>query len=199
VLDRAGHRVAGADDPWAYLYRAVWKICHEEHEAQTLLSRVSRVVRRQGMPAGARRVGDLWQWDQTVQARSMPAEPAAPLVRRAVDLIVEAGGDRDFWEDAVSHAVDVMARARRSYEVCELRRDPYLRQELGLAPRELSALAALLIGPRSGDRSVQSLLLALSRDLRSTLDDVVGARARFSGLLARPHSLRSSGSPGLAG
>jgi hypothetical protein len=199
VLDRAGDRVAGADDPWAYLYCSVWKICQEEYEAQSLLSRVSRVVRRQGMPPSARRIGATWQWDETLLDDTPSTGPASPLVGRVVDLIVDAGGDRDFWQDAVSHAVDVMAHARRSYEVCELRRDPYLRHRLGLTPREMSALAALLIGPRSGDRAVQSLLLAVSRDVQVTLDDVVGARARVSGLLSRPHALEAPTSPGLAG
>lgn len=90
--------------------------------------------------------------------------------------------DVGYWLDAIGRALDVMADARRSYEEYTLRRDPYLREVLGLTFGELSALAAVLIGPREGDRASQSLLLALHRDLAVPTRTVVGAAARV-GLL----------------
>jgi len=77
----------------------------------------------------------------------------------------------------------VMADSRRSYEEYDLRRDPYLRTVLGLEPEQLSALAALLIGTRRGDRERQSLLLALHRDRTVTPDRVPGATERIGRLL----------------
>ena len=93
--------------------------------------------------------------------------------------------ERSFWIDAVERALDVMAGARRSYEEYQLRRDPYLRDQLGLTLPELSALAALMIGPRRGNRAEQSLLLALHRDPATPVDLVVGAARRLSVLRAR--------------
>ena len=81
-----------------------------------------------------------------------------------------------------------MADARRSYEEYTLRRDPYLRAVLGLSLDELSALSALLIGPRKGDRAAHSLLLALHRDLTVPTDSVLGAQARISLLRSRRHT-----------
>ena len=83
-------------------------------------------------------------------------------------IIVEAGGEPALWADALDRAIDVMANARLSYHECTLRQDPYLLEVLGLHPKELSALAALLIGPRRGDRKWESLLVALHHDLSTT-------------------------------
>lgn len=69
-----------------------------------------------------------------------------------------------------------------------LRHDPYLRQVLGLTPDELSALGALLIGPRKGDRAAQSLLLALRRDVATPTESVLGASARVALLRSHRHA-----------
>lgn len=96
--------------------------------------------------------------------------------------------EADFWADAVDRALDVMAGARRSYEEVALRRDRYLRDVLKLSATELAALAALLIGPRRGDRAAQSLLLALHRDPAARFADVVGAVDRIAFLTSRRHA-----------
>jgi hypothetical protein len=150
---------------------------------------VLQVYRQRGeTPPTAVRAGvDAGAWED---AAAKPASSGfcadwSPALRAFIRIIVDAGGEERFWTDAVGRAVDVMADARQSYQEWALRRDPYLTGVLGLLPSELSALAALLIGRRRGDRAQESMLLALHRDLATTADDVPRARERLAVLLAR--------------
>ena len=106
-------------------------------------------------------------------------------------IVLLADGDADrigYWGDVVDRALDVMADARRSYEEYALRRDSYLADHAGLTLDELSALAALLIGPRRGDRAAQSLLLALRRDPATPVETVPGAARRVRLLQTKNHA-----------
>lgn len=118
------------------------------------------------------------------------AEPAPPSDGLTALIGLLADGDANrvrYWADVVNRALDVMADARRSYEEYALRRDPYLRDDAGLTLDELSALAALLIGPRRGDRAAQSLLLALRREPATPVETVPGAARRVRLLQAKNH------------
>lgn len=110
----------------------------------------------------------------------------SPALTTLLRLIQRHGGDGDFWADAIDRAVEVIADARRSYEEHALRRDPYLRDTLGLTHDQLAALGALLIGTRPNNRARHSLLLALHRDPGTSIDAVPRARERLAALLASP-------------
>jgi hypothetical protein len=114
--------------------------------------------------------------------------PPSAAVQELARRLSRDGYEVGFWLDAIGRALDVMADARRSYEEHTLRRDPYLREVLDLRLEELSALSALLIGPRKGDRAAHSLLLALHRDLATPTDAVLGAQARIALLRSRSHT-----------
>jgi hypothetical protein len=185
VLNKFGSQVAKARDPWGYLWTAVSHICLAETVQDITLTRPSRRSPSCDRPR-VLRVGLI---SPEFDAQPYERRPRrTPLVRCVVRLLVEAGGDPAFWTEAVTRAVDVMATARRSYELCAVRSDPVLRKDLRLSSAELSALAALLIGSRRGGPS-QSLLLALCHDKDAQLDAVAFARERVSALLARPHAL----------
>lgn len=81
------------------------------------------------------------------------------------------------------HALPKVIVARRQLVI-----DPSGRTKADLRLEELSALSALLIGPREGDRAAHSLLLALHRDLTTPTDAVVGAQARIALLRSRSHA-----------
>jgi hypothetical protein len=187
VLDKFGDHVARAANPWGYLWRAVSHICAGEAAEDVLMMRLDRESLKCYRPV-VLRVGLHSQLLER-PANHHTARPRRTLVACAVRLLVEAGGDRAFWTEAVVRALDVMASSRRSYEACAVRSDPVLRDELGLNPTELSALVALLIGPRRGDRKAQSLLYALCHDTSVKLDGIAKARSRVNTLLARPHTL----------
>lgn len=193
TLEKFASRTVEAQRPWAYLWTAVGNELARAAVADSTLTDASRVRSTWLRPVGVDRVGlDCSTLDATLssttfmagsveQGEAMPSAAATELARRiAGDL-----GDIGFWLDAIDRALDVMADARRSYEEYVLRRDPYMRDVLGLSLDEISALAALLIGPRKGDRAAQSLLLALHRDPAALTASVVGASARIS--LLRSH------------
>jgi hypothetical protein len=185
-----GAHVAGSKTPWTYLWTTVRRALAVDNTEQACLSSgVLALYRQRGeSPPTAVRAGiDTAVWEN---ATARPASSAScpdwsPALHAFVRLIVDAGGEERFWADAVGRAVDVMADARQSYQEWALRRDPYLTGVLGLLPSELSALAALLIGRRRGDRAHESLLLALHRDLTTSADDVARAQERLAVLLAR--------------
>lgn len=197
TLARFPQNVARANSPWAYLWISVGNTLAVDNAREAYLTAAvpnggGTANRR---PQAALRVGlDVYHYAFAAESDDRPAAGSVDLsgawssaMRALLDIIVRQGGDGNFWTDALDRAVDVMAQSRRSYEVYDLRRDPYLLFVLGLSPAELSALAALLIGPRRTDRAAQSLLLALHQDSQVTLDQVAGARARVDLLLARPH------------
>lgn len=194
TLDRFARNVVSAEAPWAYLWTAVGRAMAVEGAAAAMLS--ARAVRRprSEWPIGVNRLGAD---DECLAARAGLDGTApdgaghgrSPALKAVVRHL--AGTDRaeaEFWADAVDRALDVMAGARRSYEEVTLRRDLYLRDVLQLTGAELAALAALLIGPRRGDRAAQSLLLALHRDPKARPDDVVGAVDRIAFLTSRRHT-----------
>jgi hypothetical protein len=185
-----GVHVAGSKSPWTYLWTTVRRALAVDNTEQACLSSgVLTLYRQRGeTPPTAVRAGvDTVAWeDSTCQpASSSSCGDWSPALGAFVRVIVDAGGEERFWTDAVGRAVDVMADARHSYQEWALRRDPYLTGVLGLLPSELSALAALLIGRRRGDRAQESLLLALHQDLTSSADDVPRARERLTVLLSR--------------
>jgi hypothetical protein len=189
VLDRFGPRVLQADAPWAYLWNAVRNAAAVVAAGSAIGSPAlaERDLRRCRDIRPPLRVGDeTWRLDQAVAsdptARSDRSHWSAPL-ERLLDLVVERGGDRSLWADAIDRSLDVMADSRRSYEECNLRRDPYLRSTLGLQPEQVSALAALMIGTRRGDRERQSLLLARHRNRTVTPEHVPGAAERIGQLV----------------
>jgi len=191
TLDRFACNIAAAHAPWAYLWTAVGRAMAVDGAAAAMLS--ARTVRRprSEWPVGVNRLGADGErlgtragLDGTaLAARDQRQSPAVDALVR--QLAGTDPADAKFWADAVDRALDVMAGARRSYEEVTLRRDLYLRDVLGLSGAELAALAALLIGPRRGDRASQSLLLALHRDPSASADDVVGAVDRIVFLTAR--------------
>lgn len=191
TLDRFACNVAAAHAPWAYLWTAVGRAMAVDGAAAAMLS--ARTVRRprREWPVGVNRLGTdnerlgtFAGMDGTALAdRDQHQSPAVKALVR--HLAGSNPADAEFWADAVDRALDVMAGARRSYEEVTLRRDVYLTDVLGLSGAELAALAALMIGPRRGDRAAQSLLLALHRDPSATPEDVVGAVDRIAFLTAR--------------
>lgn len=210
TLARFGARVAAAEAPWAYLWTAVQNAMAVEIGAAEVLSRkaVERPASqwpRTALRSGLFLFGELDAEDDDDE----PGPRRGMTVRRALAALAAAGAggegpggpsrpvaalvellargrecERQFWSDVVQHALEVMDGARRSYEEVVLRRDPYLAGVLGLSPKELSALAALLIGPRRGDRAGQCLLLALHRDPTTDPAEVTGAVARIGVLTA---------------
>lgn len=194
TLEKFASRTVEAQRPWAYLWTAVGNELARAAVADSTLTDASRVRSTWSRPVGVDRVGlDCTMLDAThisttcsmaglaEQGGAMPSAAANELARRIAGDLGVVG----FWLDAISRALDVMADARRSYEEYVLRRDPYMRDVLGLTLDEISALAALLIGPRKGDRAAHSLLLALHRDPAALTESVVGAAARIS--LLRSH------------
>ena len=217
TLARFGSRVGAAEAPWAYLWTSVQNAMAVEIAAAEVLSRTAVERTSEEWPRTALRYGlalfgeleredsdDDPDSDRRVRARHVLAalaaaarrqESRAGLSRAAAALIVHLArgreAEREFWTEVVTHALEVMDGARRSYEEVTLRADPYLVHVLGLSPQELSALAALLIGPRRGDRAGQCLLLALHRDPTTDPADVPGAVARIGVLTARrPGTMR---------
>ncbi len=197
TLDRFARNVAAAEAPWAYLWTAVGRALAVDDAAAAMLS--ARTVRRPRCewPVGVNRLGadddrlataaDL---DGSAAGMGQRGRDRSPALTALVQhLAGDDPGEVEFWADAVDRALDVMAGARRSYEEVTLRGDLYLRDVLGLSGAELAALAALLIGPRRGDRASQSLLLALHHDVATRPADVVGAVDRIVFLTARRHAV----------
>lgn len=188
TITRFPDAIIGAKAPWAYLWTAVRNQLAVDITAESVLS--SRQARHSSADRPDRlvRLGlETHHLDTHSPALSaaVPAPPSDGLTA-LIGLLAEGDADRvRYWADVVDRALDVMADARRSYEEYALRRDPYLRDHAGLSLDELSALAALLIGPRRGDRAAQSLLLALRRDPTTPLDAVPGAARRVRLLQAK--------------
>lgn len=188
TITRFPESIIAAKAPWAYLWTAVRNELAVEITAESLLS--ARGARRPHAERPARlvRVG-LETHHLDLRSHSdvapQPVEQSDGL--RALIGILADGEQHlvGFWADVVDRALDVMADSRRSYEEYALRRDPYLRDQASLTLDELAALAALLIGPRRGDRATQSLLLALRRDPTTPVDAVPGATSRVRLLHAR--------------
>ena len=188
VLARFPDHVAAAEAPWGYLWDAVRRrtsvraagmaVCSDRLAQQDM-----KLCRTITTPV---RIGaEPWRLEQHI---ALPNEGHAdarwsPALRQFLELLVDCGAGRDLWADAIDRAVDVLADARRSYEERDLRHDPYLRNRLGLQPKQLTALGALLIGTRRGERERQSLLMALHRDLSTSPADVPGAPGRIAHLL----------------
>ncbi|MDQ0375957.1 hypothetical protein [Cellulomonas humilata] len=198
TLDRFSAQVAAADAPWAYLWTAVQNALVVETAAASLLSQQAVRRARREWPNGVQRLEDdeldracsLGQLDGS-RLGSVPDEPS-PAVATLVRILAGSDAARvDFWTDAVGRALDVMADARRSYEETNLRRDVYLCDVLELDADELAALAALLIGPRRGNRADHSMLLALHRNPGARPEDVTGAAARIA--LLRAHGSSRAG------
>ncbi len=189
TLARFGSRIAESQHPWAYLWTSVGNELARSAIAESQLTDPGRVRGTSAAPTAVVRVGlesalldSAPDADRPDCGRTPAAAPPSPAVAEIAHRLAVQPSDVGYWLDAIGRALDVMADARRSYEEYTLRRDPYLREVLGLTLDELSALGALLIGPRKGDRAAQSLLLALHRDLAVPTDAVVGAAARV-GLL----------------
>lgn len=191
TITRFPDAILAAQAPWAYLWTAVRKELAVDITAESVLS--TRQARRSSADRPDRlvRVGLETHHLDTHSPALTSAEPAPPSGGLTALVGLLANGDADgveYWADVVDRALDVMADARRTYEEYALRRDPYLRDHAGLTLDELSALAALLIGPRRGDRATQSLLLALRRDPATPVDAVPGAARRVHLLQARNHA-----------
>ena len=198
--------VAAAESPWGYLWHSVRRHFGLRAKADALQSTAAT---RAGPSCGptrrpAVRIG-LNTWLLETAPSSLDEGPPdrplqrSQLVQRFVDLLEDAGLDPILWGAIVDRALDVMADARRSYEEHELRRDPYLLHWIGLTPRELGVLAALLIGPRRGDRHASSMLLALRRDPAARIQDVPRGSARLAILVAANDRLRGREGPDKAG
>lgn len=193
TLTRFPAQVCASQAPWAYLWTSVQHRLGTEIAADLLLSEKTTRWPRQEWPTVLR---------SGVHAFGLPDEQnvdpallfeAENATARAVEALVAhlAGGlagETAFWSEAVTRALHVMEAARRSYEEVELRKDAYLRDVLRLEAKELAALAALLIGPRRGDRAAHSLLLALRADPDISPADVDGAAARIQFLSRRRHT-----------
>lgn len=190
TLARFSPAVRAAQTPWAYLWTCVSNALAVDIAAGEVLSYQAVTRPSRAWPTRVVRAGiDTDTLDPATPTDDDPDEGLSPAAAAIVAHL--AGGDdaaAQFWADAVGRALDVMAAARRSYEEHALRRDPYLRDVLGLSGAELSTLAALLIGPRRGDRAAQSLLLALHRDPTTDPATVTGASARIAFLTARDHA-----------
>lgn len=193
TLEKFASKTAEAQRPWAYLWTAVGNELTRWAIADSRLTDPARVRRTSSGPARVARVGlEAPILDRSVRAwgiddgESSPDQATpSPAVRELAHRLAAESRQVDFWLDAIGRALDVMADARRSYEEVMLRHDPYMREILGLTLDELSALGALMIGPRKGDRAAQSLLLALRHDLTTPTDTVLGAAARVG--LLRSH------------
>lgn len=192
VLNRYGERVLAADSPWAYVWHTVRNAAAIDAAGaalQTAALPAQNMLRCRSLPTPVRLGLDHDVLPSRSPARDLAHGPGttdrwSPALHALLDLVVARGGDRAFWADVLDRAVEVMADARRSYEERELHRDPYLRLELGLGAEQLSALGALLIGTRRGDRASQSLLLALHRDTAIDAAGVTGSAERLRVLLA---------------
>ncbi|HYO20203.1 MAG TPA: hypothetical protein VES02_16240 [Dermatophilaceae bacterium] len=197
TLEKFATKTAEAQRPWAYLWTAVGNELTRSAVAEAQLTDAARVRSTSSGPVAVVRVGlETAQLDAGGDVQGVGTEGSddagAQLSPAGVELarrLATEGSDVDFWLDAIGRSLDVMADARRSYEEYMLRRDMYVREVLGLTLDEISALAALLIGPRKGDRAAQSLLLALHRDITVPTDTVAGAGARISLLRARRHAI----------
>lgn len=191
TITRFPDAILGAKAPWAYLWTAVRNELAVDITAESVLS--TRQARRSSADRPDRlvRVGlETHHLDthSPLLSATVPAPPSDGLTA-LIRLLADGDADRvEYWADVVDRALDVMADARRTYEEYALRRDPYLRDHAGLTLDELSALAALLIGPRRGDRAAQSLLLALRHDPTTPVDAVPGAARRVRLLQARNHA-----------
>ncbi len=191
TLEKSAAKAADAQQPWAYLWTVVGNELARAAIADARLSEPSRIRSHTPGPTAVVRVGvesDVFEYGATGQPGPVqqPDDMASPQVRELARRLAGDEAEECFWLDAIGRALDVMADARRSDEEYRLRRDPYMLDRLGFSLDELSALAALLIGPRKGDRAAQSLLLALHRDIDTPTEDVVGAEARVRVL--RSHS-----------
>lgn len=185
-------QVIASQAPWAYLWASVQKRLGSSIAADILLSEKTTRWPRDEWPtilrSGVHSLG-LPDEKNIDPALLLEAENATTC---AVEALVAhlAGGlaaEAVFWTEAVTRALHIMESARRSYEEVELRKDAYMRNVLRLSLNELAALAALLIGPRRGDREAHSLLLALRHDPDTCPADVEGARARIRLLRQRRH------------
>jgi hypothetical protein len=189
VLSSYPQRVIGAEAPWAYLWNAVRNATSVAAAGaaigSTALAQRDMTLCRKIPPP--MRVGEeTWRLDRAVVPDTdsqVSADRWSPALRCFLELLVARGADRSFWADAIDRAVEVMADARRSYEERDLRRDPYLRLVLELRPEQLSALGALLIGTRRGNRAQQSLLLALHGNPNAEVEKLPGAVDRINLLI----------------
>ena len=189
VLNQYPQRVINAEAPWAYLWNAVRNATSVAAAgaaigSMALAERDMTTCRKIPPPV---RVGEeTWRLDRAIIPDTdgqASGNRWSPALRCFLELLVERGADRRFWADAIDRAVEVMADARRSYEERDLRRDPYLRLVLELRPEQLSALGALLIGTRRGNRAQQSLLLALHRNPDAAVEELPGAADRINRLI----------------
>jgi hypothetical protein len=189
VLERYPQRVLSANCPWTYLWDAVRRRTAVAAAAAAVCSELlpeSDMTFCRTLAAPIRIGAHPWTLERQLDSGPGGAHSQqrwSPALSRLLDILVRSGGDRALWADALDRAVEVLADARRSYEEHRLKRDDYLRETLGLQPKQLAALGALLIGTRRGNRAQQSLLLALHRDLTTSPDDVPGATARIAKVL----------------
>jgi hypothetical protein len=197
VLNSYPQRVIDAEAPWPYLWNAVRNATSVAAAgaavgSTALAERDMRLCRMIPPPV---RVGEeTWRLDRAIIPDSDGQDLEdrwSPALRSFLELLVARGADRSFWADAIDRAVEVMADARRSYEERDLRRDPYLRLVLELRPEQLSALGALLIGTRRGNREQQSLLLALHRNPAAEVEELPGAADRIKLLIDVPRRASS--------
>lgn len=188
TITRFPDGIVAATAPWAYLWISVRNALAVEIVAESVLSSSCARRRHADRPDRPLRVGldsqHLDSASETISAER-PSHRSDGLTTLITILADNQPEMTTFWADVVERALDVMADSRRSYEETNLRRDAYLLHEVGLTVDELSALAALLIGPRRGDRAAQSLLLALRRDPTTSVDAVPGALRRVRLLQAR--------------
>lgn len=197
TITRFPESIVAAKAPWAYLWTAVRNELAVEITAESMLS--ARGARRPQAERPSRlvRVGlETHHLDLGLQHDTTPPPVEQSDGLKALIGILADGDPHliGYWADVVDRALDVMAGSRRSYEEYALRRDPYLRDPAGLTLDELAALAALLIGPRRGDRATQSLLLALRHDPTTPIDAVPGAGRRVHLLQARNHRTATTSS-----
>lgn len=194
ILDEFAAQVSAARAPWSYLRTAIQNRLGSNIAADRLLSEKTIRWPRHEWPTIYRSgVNTLAMPDHENVDPALLLEEENLTANAVGALVARIAGERmsevAFWTEAVARALHVMERARRSYEEVELRRDPYLRDVLRLSLKEIAALAALIIGPRRGDRAAHSLLLALRRDPDTSPADVDGAPARIRLLRQRRHTL----------
>lgn len=191
TITRFPDAIVGAKAPWAYLWTAVRNELAVDITAESVLSTRQARHSSADRPDRLVRVGlETHHLDTHSPALTAPVPtPPSDGLTALIGLLADGDADRiEYWSDVVDRALDVMADARRTYEEYALRRDPHLRDHAGLTLDELSALAALLIGPRRGDRAAQSLLLALRHDPATPIETVPGAARRVHLLQTKNHA-----------
>ena len=140
TLSRFAENISRANAPWAYLWISVGNTLAVDNADDAYLSRASNARDEWATPVRAGLDDQLFA--RSARRRSVRADPDAadlrsswsPALHAMLRLFTDAGGRRAILGRRDRSRCRRHRESRRSYEVVDLRHDPYMLHVLGLTP-----------------------------------------------------------------